>query len=91
MVIKFKAHFDGKNVVPDYAIDLPADQAVEVEMRLLPEPNEALADSPEPVGNFDIMKTAFYGMWADREDMADAVEWVNKERAKWRNRLTRTD
>ncbi|GMU23769.1 MAG: hypothetical protein AMXMBFR13_38470 [Phycisphaerae bacterium] len=27
-----------------------------------------------------------FGMWADRENMQDAVDWVNQEREQWRNR-----
>ena len=29
-----------------------------------------------------------FGMWADREDMRDSVEWVQKQREKWEERLT---
>ncbi|MBI4789060.1 MAG: antitoxin family protein [Chloroflexi bacterium] len=28
-----------------------------------------------------------FGMWADRDDIGDAVEWVNKNRAGWEERL----
>ncbi|OGO37526.1 MAG: hypothetical protein A2Z03_09010 [Chloroflexi bacterium RBG_16_56_8] len=28
-----------------------------------------------------------FGMWADRDDIGDAVEWVNKIRAGWDERL----
>ncbi|MCY3744350.1 MAG: hypothetical protein OXH00_25325 [Candidatus Poribacteria bacterium] len=30
----------------------------------------------------------FFGMWADREDMRDSVEWVRKQREKSKERLT---
>jgi hypothetical protein len=34
--LTFKAHFDGKVIVPDEPVDLPVDQPLEVELRTLP-------------------------------------------------------
>ena len=31
----------------------------------------------------------FFGMWADREDMADAAAWVCRERERWQERVAR--
>jgi hypothetical protein len=31
----------------------------------------------------------FLGMWADREDMADAAAWVHRERERWQERVAR--
>jgi hypothetical protein len=31
----------------------------------------------------------FFGMWADREDMADAAAWVRRERERWQERVAR--
>lgn len=28
----------------------------------------------------------FYGMWKDRDDMADSVAWVRKQREEWSKR-----
>ena len=36
----------------------------------------------------DFANLPFFGMWADREDMRDSVEWVRKQRKKWKERLT---
>jgi hypothetical protein len=33
----------------------------------------------------------FFGMWADREDMADSAAWVRKEREQWHQRAIRQD
>ena len=33
----------------------------------------------------------FFGMWKDREDMADSQAWVRKERNWWHQRPTRPD
>ncbi|MDQ1327992.1 MAG: hypothetical protein QG641_1277 [Candidatus Poribacteria bacterium] len=32
-----------------------------------------------------------YGIWADREDMADSLEWVRKQRESWKERLCRSE
>jgi hypothetical protein len=36
MAIIFKAHFDGKNIVPDEPVDLPVDEIIELEFRREP-------------------------------------------------------
>jgi len=32
-----------------------------------------------------------YGIWADRDDMADGVEWVRKQREQWKERLLQSE
>lgn len=44
-----------------------------------------------PNGKTAITTLPFFGMWADREDMADSAEWVSKEREQWTKRITRQD
>jgi hypothetical protein len=36
MVISFKAHFDGKVIVPDEPVDLPVDQPLSIEAQPIP-------------------------------------------------------
>ena len=36
----------------------------------------------------DFANLPCFGMWADREDMRDSVEWVRRQREKWKERLT---
>ena len=36
-----------------------------------------------------ISSLPFFGMWADREDMADSTAWVRKERERWSERSAR--
>ena len=92
MSMIIRAHFDGKTIVPDSALDLPADQAMEVEVRLIPPAKEAAVTPTAPNdGKPDITALPFFGMWADREDMADSSQWVRKEREKWNSRLSGTD
>jgi len=92
MSVIIRAHFDGKTIVPDSALDLPADQALEVEVRLV-SPAEEAADALKRASGAkpDITALPFFGMWADREDMADSASWVRKEREKWNSRLSGTD
>jgi|GEM_PF-476716 len=87
MSVIIRAHFDGKTIVPDSALDLPADQALEVEVRLIsPTKEQAVAPRTPSDGKPDITALPFFGMWADREDMADSGQWVRKEREKWNSR-----
>ncbi|MBP6820502.1 MAG: hypothetical protein KA368_03110 [Acidobacteria bacterium] len=37
----------------------------------------------------DLFSLPFFGMWADRQEMGDSASWVESERAKWQERLTR--
>ncbi|MBI2941726.1 MAG: antitoxin family protein [Chloroflexi bacterium] len=39
----------------------------------------------------DLADLPFFGMWAGREDMADSVAWVRRQRQQWQHRLTRRD
>ena len=32
-----------------------------------------------------------FGIWADRDDMADSLEWVRKQRESWKSRLSRIE
>ena len=92
MSVIIRAHFDGKTIVPDAEVDLPAGQPLEIEVRVMP---AAAAPSEPPesaaAGGMDITSLPFFGMWADRKDMRDGAKWVRKERQKWSSRLTGTD
>jgi hypothetical protein len=37
----------------------------------------------------DFASLAFFGMWADREDMSDSTGWVERERDRWHQRHRR--
>ena len=88
MPIKIHAHYDGKTIVPDEPVDLPSDQQLEVEVRVI-----SAAHPPRSEAGMkpDITSLPFFGMWAARDDMQDSVEWVRKEREKWNSRLSGTD
>ncbi len=46
----------------------------------------------KPPGRAELVKRAreSFGMWADRGDIKDAVEWENEMRAGWEGRLKDT-
>ena len=46
---------------------------------------------PQPVvfSEEEFSSLPFFGMWVDREDMADAAAWVRRERERWQERVAR--
>jgi hypothetical protein len=55
---------------------------------------ETLADEDEPTdatADEDFAALPFFGMWADREDMADSAAWVRQMREQWQQRAVRQD
>lgn len=46
------------------------------------------ATNREAANGGDFENLPFFGMWADRDEMNDSVDWVRREREKWQQRLT---
>ena len=46
---------------------------------------------PDAISDEEFKQLPFFGMYADREDMADSVAWVRQEREQWNTRLTREE
>ena len=46
---------------------------------------------PEAVAPSDLKALEFFGIWSSRDDMADSVDWVRKERERWSERLEREE
>jgi len=84
MSLTVRAHFDGKAIVPNEPLDLPQDRELEVEVRFV---TRAGRRRRAGRGASRVTSMAFFGMWADREDMMDAAAWVHKERERWNERL----
>lgn len=91
MSVIIRAHFDGRAIVPDSQLDLPPDQPMEVEVRLISPTEKTVASAKAANAKHDITSLPFFGMWADRGDMADSAKWVRKEREQWKSRLSGTD
>ena len=47
--------------------------------------------APDEISDEEFKQLPFFGMHADREDMADSVAWVRREREQWNKRLTREE
>ena len=75
----------GQVVLP---FPLPLEEGTEVTVEVKPAPKQR---KPKTMTTEEFLSLPFFGMWADREDMKDSVEWVNKERAKWSQRSKRKD
>ena len=66
---------------------LPLPEGTEVTVRI-----ETVGDSkPAAEQSGNLISLPFFGMWADRSDMADGSEWLRKERQKWQQRPGRQD
>ena len=68
---------DGHVIVPD-PVDLPDGTEVIV---LISAGEHPRLPTPEEVEAFDNLPA--HGMWADREDMGDTDEWLQKMRKQW--------
>jgi hypothetical protein len=74
---------EGGQIVLPEPLHLP--DGTEVVVRVEPvEPAEA-----PPAGAEDFTSLAFFGMWADRQDLVDSTGWVDRERDQWHRRLAR--
>jgi hypothetical protein len=81
MVTTIRGRIQGGVVIPDAPLDLP--DGLEVEVRITSaDPANASQPSYGPVID------SVFGMWRGRDDMADSVAWVRKQRDEWQNRLT---
>lgn len=82
MTIQERGNVRGGAIVLERAVALPNDTDVEVRIRAggTPETGEPL-ESVERVES--IASLPFGGMWQNREDMADSVDWVSQQRDQW--------
>ena len=89
MTMKVTAHgtVRGDGIIFPEGLGLP--EGMHVTVSIVPE--EADDESEFNESADEIARWPFFGMWADREDMADSVAWVRKIREQWLQRLTRQD
>jgi hypothetical protein len=86
-MVTIKAHFDGKTIVPDEPVTLPQGTSLTVHV-----------ESPTPVDETEggkymtgkqLAESEFVGMWKDRTDITDSVEFVNQLRERQRQNTLR--
>lgn len=63
---------------------------VSVEMLTEADPVTSLTNGTTHDGE-DFAALACFGMWRDREEMANSVDWVRSQRKQWSHRLSRRD
>ena len=86
-VIIEKGEINNGNIVLSKPISLPEGTKVRIQIETVGTVDE---DSETNGNHEELSKMPFVGMWADREDMRDSVNWVRKLRERGLERLTRT-
>jgi hypothetical protein len=71
-----KAHFDGKVFIPDEPVDLPKDQPVDLNFQPVPAPSRKMGTTR------DLLESGLVGIWADRTDITDSLEYARELRRK---------
>jgi len=83
-----KAHFDGKVLVPDEPVNLPEGKALVVHVE---EATTAQQPDDSQAGGMtagELLKSDFVGLWKDRTDIGDTLEFARqlRDRAQRRTR-----
>ena len=64
-----QAHFDGKAIIPDEPVVLPKNTPLFI-----------LVGQKRPMTGKDILNSGFVGLWEDRTDIGDSVEFARRLR-----------
>ncbi len=71
----------------EFSQPLPLPEGVDVVVRV-----EVVGDADGSAGaGLDAVGQSIYGMWSDREDMADSARWTRDQRESWQSRLMRQE
>ena len=60
----FKAHFDGRAIIPDEPVNLPTDTTLYI-----------LAGKKRPMTGKDLLESGLIGIWKDRTDIGDNIQF----------------
>jgi hypothetical protein len=85
MVVVREGRIEGGRLIVADTIALPDGTPVRVEIEVLDE--QAQSSNHEIPADEDLLPG--FGMWANRQDMQDSVDWANQQRDAWRERLLR--
>jgi hypothetical protein len=82
-----KAHFDGKVIVPDEPINLPQGKSFLVHIEDV-DPSQPRASLSGGMTAGELLKSGFVGLWKDRRDIGDTLEFARqlRDRAQRRTR-----
>jgi hypothetical protein len=75
MTMSIKAHFDGKAIVPDEPVNLPINQPLRIEV-------DVAAGEPRGMTGEEIARSGFAGLWKDRGDIGDTLEFARDLRRR---------
>jgi hypothetical protein len=74
-----KVHFDGKAFIPDEPVNLPPGTSAQVEHPDLPVKNDFVTAA-------ELLDSGVVGIWADRKDIGDSVEYARQLRQRAQQR-----
>jgi hypothetical protein len=76
-----KAHFDGKAIIPDEPVELPVNQPLTIHV-------DARVPVEKSITGRELAKSGFVGLWKNRTDIGDSVEYARRlrQRAETRGR-----
>lgn len=69
----FKAHFDGKAIIPDEPVNFPVNEPLTIQVVDPITPERSITGS-------DLANSPFVGLWKDRTDIGDTLEFARKLR-----------
>ena len=70
-----RAHFDGKTFVPDEPVHLPVNQPLTLHVQSAVEPAQSITGE-------EIARSGLVGLWADRDDIGDSLEFARELRRR---------
>ena len=73
MTILIKAHFDGKAFIPDEPVDLPVNRPLTLTVESAVAPENSITGE-------ELARSEFVGLWKDRTDIGDTLEFARKLR-----------
>lgn len=75
----FAAHFNGRAIIPDERVDLPVNEPLTVEVRKAPRASQKKTGKKFMTGK-DLLESGLAGLWKDRKDIGDSLEYARKLR-----------
>jgi len=77
-----RAHFDGRVLVPDEAVNLPLNEPLTVQVETKGSARGTAAD---------LANSGLFGIWADRADIGDSLEYARQLRKEGETRRHEID
>jgi hypothetical protein len=75
----FAAHFNGRAIIPDERVDLPLNEPLTVEVRRPPRASRKKS-GPRVMTGKDLVDSGLFGIWKNRTDIGDSLEFARRLR-----------